>query len=76
MRKSTFIGMGKNPDGPDLPLGLGMRLAQDPKAFDSFAKMTNEEKSTLINNIQGAATGDDAKRRMADAVTMLHDRQG
>lgn len=76
MGESTFIGMGKNPDGPDLPQGLGMRLAQDPKALDAFAKMTNKEKSTFISSIQGAATGDEAKRRMENAVASLHSSQG
>lgn len=73
MSNSTFIGTGINPDGPDLPLGLGMQLAQDPKALDTFGRLTNEQKSVLIGYIQGAATGDDAKRRLAEALNMLHD---
>lgn len=72
MNHDIWIGMGPNPDGPDLPLGLGMRLAQDPMALSTFGKMTNEQKSELIDYIQGATTGDGAKQRMIEALNRLH----
>ncbi|MCL2034916.1 MAG: YdeI/OmpD-associated family protein [Oscillospiraceae bacterium] len=65
---SNFIGTGHNPDGPDLPLGLGMQLAQNPKAMKAFGKMTNMEKSKMIAHIQASKTGDEAKTRLAQAV--------
>lgn len=71
MDKNNFIGVGRNPHGPDLPLGLGMQLAQDPKAMETFGKMSNTQKSELIGYIQGAATGDDAKMRIRNAVSEL-----
>ncbi|MCL2055992.1 MAG: hypothetical protein FWH02_02090 [Oscillospiraceae bacterium] len=75
MNQSNFIGMGNNPEEPDLPLGLGMRLAQDPKAMDTFSNMTNEQKSALISYLQRSGTGDEALSRMADAVNLLHNNQ-
>ena len=71
VEKSTFIGTGKNPDGPDIPLGLGMQLAQSPKAMAAFGRMTNAQKSGLIRQIQGAPTGEVAKARVAGAISLL-----
>jgi len=71
----TFIGMGPNPDGPDLPLGLGMQLAQNPKALDAFGRMSNEQKFGLIDYIQGAQTGDEAKSRMAETINKLNENR-
>ena len=71
MEKSTFIGTGKNPDGPDIPLGLGMQLAQSPKAMATFGRMTKAQKSGLIRQIQGAPTGDAAKTKVEGAISQL-----
>jgi len=72
MNHSNFIGTGHNPDGPDLPLGLGMRLAQDPQAMEHYGNMTNEQKHALISYLQRAYTGDEALNRMNSAVKLLH----
>ena len=72
MNQTPFIGIGHNPEGPDLPLGLGMQLAQDPKAMDTFGRMSRAQKSELIAFVQGATTGDEAKQRMTDALARLH----
>lgn len=71
MNHDVWVGMGPNPDGPDLPLGLGMRLAQDPMALSTFGKMTNEQKNDLIAYIQAATTGDDVKQRITEALNRL-----
>ena len=71
MKKSTFIGTGKNPDGPDIPLGLGMQLAQNPKAMATFGKMTSTQKRELIRQIQGAPTGDAARAQVSGAINRL-----
>ena len=63
----------RNPGVPDIPLGLGMKLMQDPLAADTFGQMTNAQKTAMIQFIQGGATGDDAKNRIADAVSKLKD---
>ncbi len=72
----TFIGIGKNPNPnvPDLPLGFGMALAQNSNAQSAFGALSDGEKTEIINGIQGAATGDDAKRRIADAVSRLSEK--
>lgn len=72
---NNFIGIGKNPDGPDLPLGLGMELAQNPKAMNAFGRMSKSEKASMIRHIQGAATGEDAKNRISGAIQQLNNNQ-
>ena len=72
---NTFIGIGKNPDGPDLPLGLGMELAQNPQAMNTVGSMSNAEKSALIRHVKGAATGEEAKSRMNQAINSLNHGQ-
>ena len=75
MEYNNFIGIGTNPDGPDLPLGLGMELAQNPKAMNAFGAMTKAEKAAMIRHIQGATTGEDAKARITGAVNQLSNGQ-
>ncbi|MGI6403776.1 MAG: YdeI/OmpD-associated family protein [Oscillospiraceae bacterium] len=72
---NQFIGIGKNPDGPDLPLGLGMELAQNPKAMNAFGTMTKSQKASMISHIQAATTGEDAKQRIREAVNQLSNNQ-
>jgi len=71
--KAPFIGMGRNPEGPDLPLGFGMLLSQEPAAISRYGELTNEQKSSVIRYIQSGATGEDAKNRIANAVIGLRD---
>jgi hypothetical protein len=71
MANSPFIGTGSNPHGADLPLGFGMRLAQDPQAMDTFGAMDQEGKERVISYIQCACTGDDAMERLENAVNAL-----
>ncbi len=71
--KTPFIGVGRNPDGPDLPLGFGMLLAQEPTAVSRYGALTNEQKSSVIRYIQSGATGEEAKNRIANAVYGLRD---
>lgn len=69
----NFIGIGKNPNSnvPDIPLGLGMELAQSPQAMDAFGRLTNEQKTQMIRHIQASTTGDEAKERITQAVNSL-----
>jgi uncharacterized protein YdeI (YjbR/CyaY-like superfamily) len=73
MTNNTFIGTGRNPEGPDLPLGFGMRLAQDPRAMDTFGTLSEGQKAQVIGYIQSCCTGDDAERRIETAVSSLRD---
>lgn len=76
MRNSgIFIGTGKNPDGPDLPLGFGMQLAQEPGAMKTFGGLSSEEKAALIRHIQSGTTGIEAQNLIADAVSQLKNNQ-
>ena len=68
-----YIGIGHSPDGVDLPLGLGMQLAQEPRAMEAFGRLTTEQKSRLIQNIQSAHTGPEAEEKIAHAVNSLRD---
>lgn len=43
------IGMRTNAGGPELPLGLGMALAQNLQAMRRFSSLSNEEQQALIN---------------------------
>ena len=70
---NAFVGMGRNPDPemPDIPIGLGMRIADNPAAMASFSKLGKEQKKQLIHYVQSAGTGDDASRRIRKAVDSL-----
>lgn len=71
-----FIGMGHNPEGPDLPLGLSMRLAQEPEAIDGFGRLSSAEKAELISYIQACSTGVEAQTRIEDAINALKEGGG
>ena len=71
MEQQPFIGMGHNPEGPDLPLGFGMHLAQEPDAVASFGRLSRDGRARVIQYIQGSATGDEAKQRVIGAVEAL-----
>lgn len=75
MSDNTFIGVGDNPDGPDLPLGLGMRLAGNPRAMTTFGRMSNNQKTTMIGYLQSKTSGDDAENRMAEVLGKLSNGQ-
>lgn len=70
-KNPNFIGTGHNPDGPDLPLGFGMQLAQEPDAMDAYGRLTNEQKTAVIRRIQSGSTGDDAKNLIAETISQL-----
>jgi len=72
-RDTPFIGVGHNPEGPDLPLGFGMLLAQEPDAISRYGALTNEQKTQVVHYIQSGATGEDARNRIANAVIGLRD---
>jgi len=70
-----FIGMGKAPDGIDLPLGLSMGLSMHPNAAETFGKMSAEEKRAAIRYVQSGITGEDAKRRISSAISQMEQGQ-
>ncbi|MEA4824041.1 MAG: hypothetical protein VB111_08005 [Clostridiaceae bacterium] len=58
----------------DMPLGLGIRIAQDPRATEAFAMLPEESRKRLILYVEGAATGDEALERVRNAVSALSRR--
>ena len=69
--EKPFIGMGRSPDGTDIPIGFSMELAMRPEALSTFGKMSPEEKHAAIRYIQGGSTGDEAKLRIRNVVSCL-----
>jgi hypothetical protein len=55
-----------------LPVGLGMRLALDMKAMTNFSNLSDTRKQELINYIEGSTTGEEAKNRVTEVVSNLH----
>ena len=41
--KSNFL------DGPDIPLGFGMALAQNPDAMDVFSGLTEDQRKKVLS---------------------------
>lgn len=58
--------------GHQLPVGLGMRLALDMQAMTNFANLPEDKKQQLVNYIEGSTTGEEAKSRVTEVVSNLH----
>lgn len=73
MTDTPFVGLGHSPDPdvPDMPTGLGMHIMQDPKAMAFYGALSAGEKSKIIQYVQKAENGEDAKNRIAQAVSKL-----
>lgn len=72
---SVFVGTGRNPDGPDLPIGFGMHLAQNPRAMEAYGRLSKQRQRELIGYIQGGGTGEDALNRIMSTIAMLNNGQ-
>jgi hypothetical protein len=59
---------GKN----ELPEGLGFRLALDMQAMTNFVNLSENSKQELVDYIKGSTSGDDAKNRVTEVVSNLH----
>lgn len=57
-----------------LPVGLGMRLALDMEAMTNFVNLAEDRKKQLVDYIEGSTTGDEAKNRVTEVVSNLHQR--
>lgn len=55
-----------------LPEGLGFRLAMDMKAMTSFVNLPDQKKQELVDYIKGSTNGDDARNRVTEVVSSLH----
>ncbi len=55
-----------------LPEGLGFRLAMDMKAMTNFVNLPEQKKQELVDYIQGSTNGNDARNRVTEVVSSLH----
>ena len=76
MEDKVFVGIGKNPDpsGLDMPIGFGMALYQNTDALHCFAALSQEQRNNIIKYIEDSKTGDDARKRIDNAVSNLNKR--
>ena len=70
---APFVGIGKNPDGKDLPLGFGMQLAQTPEAMSTYGSLTQKQKDSIVDYIQGCTSSADARGRIDEVIRGLKD---
>lgn len=75
MDNDVFVGQGRNPNGPDLPLGFGMLLEGEPVAKANYGSLTNTQKMEIIQYMQQAKTGEDSEFRVVNAVEKLKSHQ-
>lgn len=76
MEDKVFVGIGKNPDpgGLDMPIGFGMALYQNSNALHCFAALSQEQRNGIIRYIESGSSGEDAKKRIDNAVKNLNHR--
>ena len=75
LEDNPFIGMGNNPDGPELPVGLSMKLAQEPQAVAQYGTLSQAEQASVIRYNQNGSTGEAAESRIDEVVQCLKDNQ-
>ena len=56
---------------PDIPTGLGMRLAMNEPAMTNFGRLDNYQKRRVIDYVESAVSGPDALKRVETAVREL-----
>ena len=61
--------MNNNSNQPDIPLGLGIALTQNPDAFTKFAALSNDGKLKIIEQTHSV----NSKGEMRDFVDRLND---
>lgn len=55
----------------EIPTGLMSRMANSTRAMDGFFSLDDDRRDALVQYIQGAQTGAEAKSRMEEAVEAL-----
>jgi uncharacterized protein YdeI (YjbR/CyaY-like superfamily) len=75
MQNKPFIGIGSNPQGKDLPLGLGMQLAQESEAMNTYTALTQPKRDKIVDYIQSCTSGEDSKRRISTVIEGLKNGQ-
>ncbi len=67
------FGPGNMGQGSDLPVGLGMRLKEEPLAMERFNAMAEDEKLNILKYVESGTDGEDAKRRIEHAIKSLRE---
>ena len=62
--KSNFL------DGPDIPLGFGMALAQNPDAMDVFSGLTETQRKHVLEKSRRARTKEEMRSYVDSLVGM------
>lgn len=75
MRQGITPENSKYAEMSNLPLGLQMRLTQDPKAMGAFALLPRAQQRAAIDYIQDAASAQEAMSRISSTIQQLHDTQ-
>lgn len=57
--------------GIDLPLGLGIQLAQDSRMLETYAAMPEAEKRSMVNYIRASQTGAETAARVEETINEL-----
>lgn len=55
----------------NMPLGLGMAIAQDTRAMNGFFSLSSNQKAQLFDYISASSTGDEAKKRTEKVKELL-----
>ncbi len=55
-------------DYTEIPLGLGMALAQNPAAMEKFSKLSQEDKMKIINGTHSLHSKTEMKKYVADML--------
>lgn len=56
----------------ELPLGFMMQLGMDAEAMTYFSNLSEDQKASLVAYMKGASTGEEAKARIEETLTQLH----
>lgn len=75
MENNSLTGSNSNAKEPELPIGFGMRLAQEPEAMQAYSSLSNTQKREVIHYMQAAATGKDSEYRVMSSVEKLKNKQ-
>lgn len=67
------FGPGNMGQGSDLPVGLGMRLKEEPLAMERFTAMAEKEKWKILKYVESGTDGEDARRRIEHTIKSLRE---
>jgi len=61
--------MNNYAEGPEIPLGFGMALAQNEAAMEQFARLPEEEKQALLSGARGVGSAREMKEYVNSIVS-------